>query len=268
MRFFIVFFFLSVIISNLCLAQKKNLILDCSFENKDDLSIWFQEQGQSKAIHLNNTVARRGKHSVRFELNKSDPIVANGKRAELVFKTNSTLKLERWYGFSNYLPGDYEEDTDPDIVAQWHEIPDFKVGETWRVPPIALRIQNGKWMLNIQWAKLQVNTQETISGKEMFDFGHCVTSKWADWVFHIKFSWEEDGLLEVWRNGKLLLSRRGPNCYNDEFAPYFKIGIYKWGWVPQKVNPTSTTSKRVIFYDEVRIGDSAANKIDVTPRRR
>jgi len=45
------------------------------------------------------------------------------------------------------------------------------------------------------------------------------------WVFHIKWSHKPDGLLEVWKDGKLVVRKTGPNTYNDERVPFLKWGL-------------------------------------------
>ena len=39
-------------------------------------------------------------------------------------------------------------------------------------------------------------------------------------MFHIKWSYGSDGLTDVWENGTKVISRAGPNTYNDETGNY------------------------------------------------
>jgi len=52
-----------------------------------------------------------------------------------------------------------------------------------------------------------------------------------------------------------------------ESGVYFKTGIYKWVWNMTPEKDQSTTDKRVIFVDEVRIGSPNATYQDVAPGR-
>jgi len=82
-------------------------------------------------------------------------------------------------------------------------------------------------------------------------------------VFHVKWSHKSDGILQVWKDGQLIVDKKGPNTYNDQVGPYFKIGVYKPDW---KENPqASNTDKRVLYFDQVRIGDNNAGYSAVTP---
>ena len=84
-------------------------------------------------------------------------------------------------------------------------------------------------------------------------------------MFHVKWSHKSDGLLEVWKDGKLVVRKTGPNTYNDKRGPFLKMGIYKPQW---KSKPElSKVTKRVIYFDEVRVGDASASYEDVVPSR-
>jgi hypothetical protein len=150
-----------------------------------------------------------------------------------------------------------------EIIAQWHEVPDWDLGEKWRSPPISLGIENNRFYVKILWAAAAVNTNKTIDGEKKAILGNVEKEKWNDWVFHIRFSYREDGILEIWKNKEKVFEYYGPNSYNDENFPYFKIGIYKWGW--NGWSGYSPEDERVLFYDEVKIGDRYANVATVSP---
>jgi len=82
---------------------------------------------------------------------------------------------------------------------------------------------------------------------------------------HFERFGELGAAVSVWQNGKLVQTINGPNTYNDKVGNYFKLGIYKWVWMPEKDKGISTTTEREIFYDDVRIGDESATYNDVAP---
>ncbi|WP_082886270.1 polysaccharide lyase [Flavisolibacter tropicus] len=250
-------------------CQKNNrlmesILLESKFENENAFSQWSLEVCRKDAITVSKVVSRKGKYSLRFEFSKSDPLQYNGYvRAELKqdFKTDETG--ENWYGFSHYLPKDFVADPVPEVIAQWHEIPDKQLGEDWRSPPISLEIKNDHYFIKVLWASNPVNTNRTKDGELFYDLGPVDKSKWTDWVFHIKFRYDSTGILEVWKNKEKVLFREGPNSYNDQRFPYFKVGIYKWGWAGGgKRSPEST---RILYFDEIRVGDRNANLQTVSP---
>jgi hypothetical protein len=162
------------------------------------------------------------------------------------------------------LPTDFVADPMAEKIAQWHEIPDWDLGETWRSPPISLGIQNDHYNLQILWAAAPVNTNNTKDGEKDIDLGPVDKGKWNDFVFHIKFSYKSDGILEIYKNKVKIFSLIGPNSFNDENYPYFKVGIYKWTW--NGWASYSPESKRVLYVDEVRIGNSKSNLNEVSPQ--
>lgn len=246
-------------------AQRNHLITESDFENKLLGAGWDTETCCSYSLQHSDSVARAGSYSARIELRRTDPLVANGVRSEIRFTKEPMLKVERWYAFSVFLPSNHIPDPEPEIIAQWHDIPDFDRGETWRSPPIALFSENGKWRLHILWATDTVNTNQTRSGEKFVELGAYETANWTDWVFHIRFSWENEGFIDVYKDGVLINSIKGPNAYNDKHGTYFKMGVYKWMWMPKNDRGQSVVKQRVVFYDEVRIGDEKASYIDVAP---
>lgn len=247
-------------------AQRNHLLKVNDFEKVRMTDGWIVENCCPYSLQQSDSTARAGQFSARFELRKTDPLVFNGVRSEIHLGADPTLNVERWYGFSIFLPPTYRPDTEPEILAQWHETPDFDRGETWRSPPVALFSENGKWRLHILWATDTVNTNQTRSGEKYIELDTCKTGVWTDWVFHIKFSWQNDGLIDVYKNGSLFRSIEGPNAYNDKHGTYFKLGIYKWVWMPKNIPKShSVVNQRVVYYDEVRVGNEKATYSDVSP---
>ena len=245
-------------------SNGQNLTLYSAFESASDFSKWSEEICRPTALTISSEVpARKGKSVARFEFLKSDVTNYNGYvRAEI--HQESPTEAENWYGFSSYLPADFVADPMAEKIAQWHEIPDWDLGENWRSPPISLGIQNDRYNLQILWAAAKVNTNDTKDGEKDIDLGPVDKAKWNDFVFHIKFSYKSDGILEIWKNKVKIFSLYGPNSFNDENYPYFKIGIYKWTW--NGWASYSPESKRVLYVDEVRIGNSKSNLNEVSPQ--
>jgi len=205
---------------------------------------------------------RAGDQAIKIHLKKDDPHVAGSKRAELKLG-EVPANSEQWYAFSVFLPSSYKQDPSGEIIAQWHDLPDRDLGEVWKSPALTLVTQNGRFYLNRIWDSKPV-TQKNPEGRETIDLGPYQTGKWTDLVFHIKWSYTSDGLLELWQDGNLIVSKTGPNYYNDQRGPYLKIGIYKGDWKRQPEK--SVVSKRSIYFDELRVGGSNARYEDVAPR--
>lgn len=251
---------LSVLLNTLVKASPN--IFTGDFE-EGDFSKWKKELCCKHSAEIVSSPTRAGEHAVKFTLKKDDPIVASSKRAELRLGT-VPANSEQWFGFSVFFPSNYQKDPSAEIVYQWHEKPDKHLGETWRTPPLYLKTQKGNLYLQRRWDSNQVTKNNEPEGKETIELGPYKTGVWTDFVFHIKWSHKSDGLLEVWKDDKRVVRKTGPNTYNDERGPYFKIGIYKFDW--KKNSFKSNTTQRVIYFDEVRVGDANSSYKDVDPQ--
>ena len=197
---------------------------------------------------------RSGSNSVKFTLKESDWDVTN--RSEIGLKSVAA-DSEYVYSFSTFLPESYTADPTPEILAQWHAKPDFDLGETWSKagPVLSLNVADGKWLIDSRWDSRQIMQPQANKGKKAvpegstsMDLGNYQTGEWTDWIFRVKWSLGDDGLIEVWQDGELVMSQTGPNRYNDLLGPYFRMGIYKpAGWDEAEV------SQREAFYDDLSV---------------
>ena len=206
---------------------------------------------------------RAGRYAMKTSLDRHKDKVAY--RTE-VSGPGSDVGKEYWYGFSIFLPETYVPDKVWEIVAQWHGVPDFKIGEDWRNPVMALSTNGGKWGFVSRWDAKR-NTFEggkrRYGGTKNYDLGPYRTGVWTDWVVHVKWSYESDGILEVWKNEKKLIRQKGPNAFNDSKGPYFKMGLYK-GWKKPE-NRSDAVDSRLLYHDEFRMAEGPEHYADVAP---
>lgn len=197
---------------------------------------------------LSDVIKKKGK-SVRFELRKGED-----KRSELAIDPH-LAPGESWYGFSIYIPASFTYDLSPESLVQFHSLPDFSSGEDWRSPPVMLGVMKDRLILDIRTSAKKVNKQDDFTF-EREDLGAVAKNVWADYVIHVKWAYDNTGVLEIWQNKKLIFTRKQKaNRYNDVAFPYIKLGIYKWDWAGAS---NSITTNRVVYFDEVRIGNKFA----------
>lgn len=244
-------------------VKMQPLIFISDFETKD-FSGWKSDLCCKYSGEIVSSPTRAGNYAAKFTLNRNDPIVENGKRAELKRYTVAPMGSEYWYGFSIYLPSNWVEDTAPEIVTQWHDLPDFWLGEAWKRPPLTLSINNNKWNIGNAWDSQVVTKKNKVTGRETLWSGTFEKGVWTDWVFHVKWSHKSDGLIEIWKDDTRIVQKRSSNTYNDLLIPYLKIGIYKYPWKKNKL--PSITNERVIYFDQVRIGNATSTYKDIAPR--
>lgn len=190
---------------------------------------------------------------------------AGEQRSELYLPPDPA-GADRWYAFSIYIPEGWVNDPYRDIVAQWHEIPDWHLGETWRVPPLSLALIGGQWQIASRWDSRPVNVggwspPAPYGGVKEY-YMPLEDGAWTDWVFHVDWSWQSDGRMEVWKNGTQVVDRVGPNTFNDQSGNYLKVGVYHPDY---QLDTKPVTPLKVVYHDEVRVGGSDATLSDMTP---
>jgi hypothetical protein len=217
------------------------------------------------APSVTTEVARAGKHAMKTVLNRRTS--RTSYRTEVT--SSAALDVipghEYWYGFSIYLPHDYVPDPIWEIVAQWHSSPDNQQEHRNAPnPPLALFTHDGEWSVSVLWdAKPITDKKVGYDGNRTYSLGKYATGRWTDWVFRVKWSHKSDGLLQVWKDGQLVIDHKGPVGFNDRNGPYLKLGIYK-GW-KDRTNPAGVVSERVLYHDEVRIAGPGGRYEDVAP---
>jgi hypothetical protein len=243
---FLIWLIFSLLSFNNLNAQKKAKVNYSNFFKKE----WTQERPNDNAIKKSNEVLSNGQSTLRFEINKDDIVVHKGKRAEIAGKVERLDGQEKWYKLRVYLPKEYVVDPSAEIVAQWYAIPYLPKGKTWGPPPISLRIDGGHWKIAV------VDSKDPTAPRKMIDLGDYATGIWTEWVFHVKFSSNDDGLLEIWKSGVKALTKTGQNYFEDKRGSYLKLGIYKPDWLMGKSK--SKISKRVLYYGDVKVGNNQA----------
>lgn len=242
-------------------STQQNLILKSNFEEPNALSKWQSETAYPNSIERSPSPKKANNFCAKFTIKKLDPSLSIGYRAEL--KDNEMpINSERWYGLSVFLPESYSIDPIPESFIQWHNMPNFKRGETWGrykfQNPFRIETRNGRFYFVHQFSSIPADANSTIASKS-YDLGPYKTESWTDWVIHFKLSYKSDGLFEIWKDGKKALALSGPNYYNDDSGPYLKLGLYKWGFLESSLN------ERILYIDDIRVGNQHSNYKQVAP---
>lgn len=247
------------------LAQS-NVVFSADFETSNIRSGWdWMEACCSHSMNQSFEFSRSGKSSLRVELRKTDGTQGGSKRAEL--SENNRFPNDpnqRYFAFSHYLPTDFKVDSVREILFQWHlkATSGITLGAS---PPLSLLINKGRWELNINYDSTDINIYQAKNARSIFfDLGPWEKGKWTDWVIRYDYSAETDGLVQVWKDQKLILEYKGRNFYKGSYPPYFKTGIYKWAWSDTyaKTSKQSILTSRVIYLDRVLVGNKDAKASD------
>jgi hypothetical protein len=239
------------------LVPSPNLLFEELFEGTTPLSTVSKEVAADYSLHFTSGVAFNGSKSSRMELRDTDVMVNGGTRSEVAFG-NATGK-NRWYSFAVFFPNDYVKDSGNESITQWHSRPD--IGEDWRSPSIAMIIHNDRFRFDVDYNAEPISNLMQTPNHKQYDLGVVPKGVWVEFVFHIIHSHESDGLVEIWQNGTKVLEHKGGNRWNDQQLPFWKYGIYKWLW---NDNKTTDTNKRVLYYDNIRVGNENATLADLS----
>lgn len=201
-----------------------------AYDSKDHIGSW------DYAMKIVSNPVYKGARAVRFEIRKDQPLVKNGKRAEVVIVKDSISK-NSWYSFSAYFPTEgYEYDSEREIICQWYQK---------GTPATSLRTKRDRFLLE----------SGSIPGSLVkYDLGLITKDAWHEFVLHFIHSYTSDGFVEVWHNGLKVLTVNGANMY-DNTLPKWKIGLYKASF---KFG-TSLVDKRIIYFDNIRVGNANAS---------
>jgi hypothetical protein len=196
--------------------------------------------------------AREGKYSMESYVNRNTSPFSF--RTEATLKPKITLQRNRdyWFGFSVLLPVGWEVPNVFELIAQFH------ASEPTGSPPFAILTGSGKWKIN---SRYDGGMKDWFLNDVSEDVG-----KWTDWVIHYKPSLDAQGIVEVWKNGKLVASRTGPNDFSSaSVGPYFKMGMYL-GW-KDRTCCNSYKPEKVVYHDALRVASGPLAKYeDVAPR--
>ena len=206
-----------------------------------------------------------GRRAARFTV----PRAPNSFRAEISLPHEDGFN-ERWYGERVLVPADWVFDPNRgnDLVMQWHAIPG-----NWRAtfPNLEISIGNTNWFIRQSYGSAQ--TKPTRTSERLAD--PVKPGAWTSWVVHAKWSPSADGLLQIWKDGKLVLGRKGTNVYSTigvAYTPYLKTGIYHPEWHIDKDGKKeaferewAVATNKVIFVTDVKVGSDRAKYEDVAP---
>ena len=145
---------------------------------------------------------RAGKYSVKSYLNANTSKV--NYRTELVNRAVSDFSFgqEYWVGLSFYLPPDWSDKYisgyDSGILWQFHDR-GFN-DSSWRDGlPLVLGHSGGNFQL---WRRGHPQSKT-------FWVGSVEKGRWIDWVINVKWSKGSDGFINIWRDGRQVVSDRG-----------------------------------------------------------
>jgi hypothetical protein len=197
------------------------------------------------------------------------------QRAPNSFRSEISLPFEkgfneRWYGERMLIPEEWVFDPGKanDIVMQWHAVPG-----NWKAtyPNLEISIGNDRWFVRQSYGSAQ--TKPTRTNTKLDE--PVKRGVWISWVIHAKWSPNDDGLLQIWKDGKVVFERKGANVYGtigEDYTPYLKTGIYHPEWhvdnehkrtAFEQEKPVAT--RKIVYVTDIKVGSARAGFEDVAP---
>jgi len=197
---------------------------------------------------------RAGKHSMKVMMTHDQ------HRTEITGPRTEPYG-EYKYGWSVYLPENFDGKTFFSIVTQWHTWGSGKDFPPDGGPPTSITIAGDKWLLKIQ----HQDGEQFKTAKESIPFGSIEgdKGKWTD--FYLEVNWQSaktgGGYFRLWKNGEKVVDYTGPTWFDDKTkGPFFKMGCYKGGASWQ-----GDEQGTIMFFDEFRMGDKDATREQIDP---
>ncbi|MDF3129329.1 polysaccharide lyase [Kiritimatiellaeota bacterium B1221] len=168
------------------------------------------------------------------------------------------------YGWSIFVPEDFDGMTSFSIVTQWHDWGSGKEYVQDGGPPTSMYISNNTWRMKLRYQDGMEGNKLT---KKEFTFGSIDPDrgKWTDFVLEVNWQSPKSGggYFRLFKNGEQVIDYEGPTWYEGKVqGPFFKMGIYKGGgsWKGEQANT-------YMYFDEFRMGDKTFTKDQVDPAR-
>jgi len=184
---------------------------------------------------------RKGKQSTRLEIRPGDcggdDCKTDRERTELMMDATEVPGKEYWYAWSVYFKN-YKTIQNIGVHhGQWKQL----FGPAHMFPTFTM-MTNG---LNVEFGK-DFGTYK----KYLVIPNKGLSNKWHDFRVHTKWSTASNGFFKLWRNGKLLIDRKGKTV-STKHEIAFRFGIYRPFTGRAKSNIT-----HIVYYDELVRGNS------------
>ncbi len=224
---------------------------------EDDVIVENPQTSTIYGITTNDEVSRRGTQSGQALLLDGDEFANGGPRAEYHGVDWVDLNIERWHGISFLAPEDWHQGDRVGggkrrIVYQFHK----SGGPGWS-PLYGVEIRSHDtpvpmWRLYRKDRYAKNNDSWGYKNTKLWE-EPLVVDEFIDFVVHVKWTVDNSGYFEFYRNKEKVWEDHNIMTMNDAAAvdgPYSKWGIYG--------QPT-----RIIF-DEIRIAEGSDRLVDVT----
>jgi hypothetical protein len=223
-------------------ARAEGLAWTGNFET-GDFSQWTNPYGTAyHALPGRVTVVSdpvdEGNYAARFELHAGEKLNQNwsGELAQILTWTDEGAGQEWWWSFDVMFDPTWPTTQGWCVFAEWHQT--GAAGIPQGPAPINFECKGDQFRLIVRGGD-EPNWVQNIIPIPGFERG-----VWHHFVFHVKWSPDPDGFVEVWRNGDLVIPLTNMRTSYRNQGLYPKFGIYR----KDGVNP----DVGILYLDDVR----------------
>jgi len=101
---------------------------------------------------------------------------------------------------------------------------------------------------------LEVEIRTGANTRQYYNLGGITRGTWQNWTIHYKRSLGADGLVQIWKNGTLVVNYVGVTTYATDHNGQWKHGIY--------LHAASNTLTYDVFFDDVKVAQGV-NQYDI-----
>jgi hypothetical protein len=208
-------------------------------------------------------------HVARFEVREGDYAgdfdrVPNEhgiltSRSEITERFKAKMSETYWYSFRTFIPEDFPIEDNRLVIAQWHASDED--GEATS-PPLTVYYRDGDLLIRARHSdKDKILKDDDTIKVNLYRQENFSRGQWHDFIFQVKWSYETDGMVNMWIDGKQVVEYQGGVGYKDEQGPYFKFGAYRdEEYMVENAQGHKTkvraTDPYVIYHDDYRRGKS------------
>jgi len=192
------------------------------------------------AVVLSEDYARSGRRSAQITVRQGDVAQLGdsgqpNERAELDSGKRPVVGQDVWCGYSFLLPPGFPIVGTRLVIAQW------KQSGLEGSPIVAQRFRAGRHHVTIR----DLNTRG--GWREYHELPPIVPGRWHDMVYHVRFSADSNGVIEVWMDGERVVRFAGDTAsLRGKPLFYHKLGLYR----DRMAEPMT------IYIDNYAIGES------------
>jgi hypothetical protein len=215
------------------------------------------DRPDGESFELVGSPVRQGTKAARFTARQGYSRFGHNEDTEVVLHGGEKRGDDYWYAWSTLFPQDWEAPHKWGIFAQWHA----RLGTS---PIVSLNARADSATLNLLSGITDEEANRTEVNREIPILSSLAKGQWNDFLLHVRWSTEHDGLLELYHRVKgsatmrrVAYVRNVPTFQvtreGKGVGTYLLLGIYRGSMCPQPTELSCSAQPgqppNVLFHD-------------------